>query len=142
MEDYLYEEYSREQMTEEQKKTYELEKENKRLREQFESQKKDQETKEIAVLKEQYIEQYDKEFESALNEVNVPKNPHTIARMAKYMEDGLKENIEISAVQAAKLVQEDYENEAKAVYSKLPPEQLIKLFGEDLVKKLHPERFQ
>ena len=135
-EDYLIKELDKEQMSEEQRKVLEYEAKMKAMEDERNREKEEKEQKELAADVEKYREEYEKEFIQALDEEEIPNNPQTVGRMARYIEEGIKENITITAKQSAKLVKEDLIEEAKQVYSKTDPEKLINYLGPEIVKKL------
>jgi len=135
-EEHLLKLYNLEQMTPEQKKQYELEQENKQLKAEKENQLKEVQTKEQQVLVEKFKEEYDQEFTAALEKSDIPKNPQSVARMARYMEEALNEGFELPAEKAALLVKEDIQNELIEISNKADPEKLIKMFPEEAIKKL------
>jgi len=136
MEDYLINIHKQELMSEEELRVYNLEQENKRLKAEQEKRDKEKQEKEQAAQRDSWAQRLEAEFTQALEQVNIPKNPNTIARMANYMEKALIEKIELSATQAAKLVEEDLKNEISHFYKDAPPDKLIQALGEDTVKKI------
>jgi len=79
---------------------------------------------------------YEKQFISALDEINLPKNPTTVKRMAIHMQDALNNGYELSASQAARMVQEDLQTDLTSLYGALEPERLASLLGKDVVEKV------
>lgn len=135
-ENYLLEELKLEQMSPEQKKALENEQ---KLRE-YEKEKKEtkdrQDADEREKLTNHHRDRFDKLFVEALNKSGLPKTPYTIKRMAELQSTNVKKKLELSPDQLAKLVREDYIAEQKALFGATEGDQLLDLFGEDLVKKM------
>ena len=106
-----------------------LRKEKAELEEQSKSKELEAQTSHAADV-------YEKQFISALDEINLPKNPTTVKRMAIHMQDALNNGYELSASQAARMVQEDLQTDLTSLYGALEPERLASLLGKDVVEKV------
>jgi hypothetical protein len=98
--------------------------------------KKEQEQKENETLKAKYAKQYEEEFIEALKTTDLPATKDMVAEMAKYIARAAKIKMPMTALEAVKLVQQDVEARNKHLFSNLSPEAIVKLVGEDGLKKL------
>lgn len=80
----------------------------------------------------------DQQFTSALKEVDLPKTPYTVARMADVLQRNLREDPRFDATpkELAQLVQEDLRMELVTVARALGPGQLEEFLGADAIKAL------
>lgn len=135
-ENYLIEELKREQMTPAERKAAE----NELKLKEYEDDRKRQEAKRLEdekqAAQEKHMQNYDKLFVEALSQSGLPKTAYTIKRMAELQLVNLKKKLNLTADQLAKVVREDYIAEQKLLFSALDGDQLIEMFGPDLVKKL------
>jgi hypothetical protein len=136
MEDYLYEEYKKEEMTPEQKQALEW----KQRAEALEAEKQRGETtkkqQEILAQQEAIKGELDASFTKALEGSSIPKTKESVAKMAYYMEAALLEGSEITPEESAALVEQDMKDYYGELIEKATPEQLIGLFGENVVQKV------
>lgn len=136
VEDYLVEQIKVEQMNPEQRRIHEMEQEYKTLKEKETFYKQQEETKELMALQQKYAEEYDKSFSEALKQMNIPKTPFSIARMANYMSQALDNGYDLDPKDAAKLVNEDYRNDIRTTFKEMTGEQIIQMIGEENAKKI------
>ena len=134
-EDFLLAELEKEQMTTEQREVLDLRKKIKNMEDADSLKKTEDEKQEVSVTEAKYRAEFDKQFTEALKDEDIPKTKESVAKMAYYMEAAMNEGTDISARDAASLVKQDMESYYKDMAKNLEPEQLIKLFGEDLPKK-------
>lgn len=99
-------------------------------------QKEAEEKQRNDTLKAKYAKEYETTFIEALSNTPIPQTQRNVARIAKYVSDAAKLKIDMTAGEAAKLVQEDLEKERMADLKELPAEYLVKLIGEEGLKKL------
>ncbi len=108
--------------------------------EEFERQDKarkdDEENTRNEVLKKKYADEYSREFIEALKTTGIPPTKEHVGEMAKYISRAAKIKMPMTAVEAAKLVQQDIENRSSHLFKNMTPEQIIKIVGEDGLKKL------
>lgn len=135
-EEYLMQELKREAMSPEQKtaadneaKLREYEKEKKQAKEKAEQEERDKLTNE-------HRARFDGLFVEALTKSGLPKTAYTIKRMAELQLTNIKKKLELNPDQLAKLVREDYIAEQKALFGATEGDQLLELFGPEIVKKL------
>lgn len=125
-----------EKMTPEQRELMEV---KKKLNEMEEEKRRiEQEKKEIMIketvekiqndLTEKIIEQLEKS--------KLPKTPRTVARIAHYMLEGLKNGVRFSPADVIDVVWEDYVREHQEMYGELPSDKLLNLFNESIRKKI------
>lgn len=135
-EEYLVGELRAEQMSPEQRKAAENEKKLK----EYESEKKQAADRaqqaEMDQLRQKHAENYNKLFVEALTKSGLPKTNYTVKRMAELQLVNIKQKLELSADQLAKVVREDYESEQKALFGAYDGDQLMEFLGPELVKKL------
>lgn len=72
----------------------------------------------------------------ALESSGLPKTEYTVKRMIHYMLSALEDGYKLSASDVVDLVQRDYIQDTKALYSNLDGEILLKLLGDDLANKI------
>lgn len=87
-------------------------------------------------LKKKYAEQYSNEFIEALKTTGLPPTKDMVGDMARYIARAAKIKMPMTAIEAAKLVQEDVQNKNKHLFSNMNPADIIKIVGEDGLKKL------
>jgi hypothetical protein len=135
-EKYLIEQMQLEQMTPEERAR--LDKDNKLNEyERQERERAEQEQKRQAQQQEQiWAERYEKTIIDTLEKTKLPKNPRTIARMAQAMQTALKHGIDADSTLLAEMVTGDYKNELTSIIGESGPEQLIAMFGEDIINKI------
>jgi hypothetical protein len=136
-EDFLIQKMQEDELSDEQKRILELERQVKAQDELREQQKKDGESRQLAVEVEKMQGEFEQEFIEALQEVDVPNTEVTISRMANYMLDAQQnEGITLTAKQAAQLVRSDIEVESSTIYKASDVEKAMKLLGPDMIKKI------
>lgn len=87
-------------------------------------------------LRKKYAEQYSNEFIEALKTTGLPPTKDMVGDMARYIARAAKLKMPMTAIEAAKLVQQDVENKNKHLFSNMNPADIIKIVGEDGLKKL------
>jgi hypothetical protein len=105
--------------------------------EQKEKERQEAETaRQSKILEEHYAKKYEETIISALNSSNLPKTPYTVARMATLMQKNLQHGLDLEPNQIAQLVFEEYQSESKAIAGNASVEQLLKIYGEDVINKI------
>ena len=66
----------------------------------------------------------------------LPKSERTVGRIAYYLAEGRKRGMALKVAQVIPLVEEDFQNETRALTGSLAPEKLIALLGEETVNKI------
>lgn len=87
-------------------------------------------------LKEQFAQDYTKQFTEALAASNLPATGDTVARMANYIARAAEINFKMTASEAAQLVREDIRNAQLRLIGDTDGEMLIQLLGEDVANKI------
>jgi antitoxin component of RelBE/YafQ-DinJ toxin-antitoxin module len=135
-EEFLTPIYKRELMPEEERKVFDLEDENQRLKRQQEEAEKAAKSRVNQAQAAAYRQQLDKEIPTELSKVDMPRNPNTVMRVIKYLMDGNDKGLEIPVSKAVALAKEDYEEERVKFLKELSPTDLAKYVGEDKLKEL------
>jgi hypothetical protein len=134
--DYLAKEIEKEMMTPEQRELYDT---KEKLR-QIEDEKKQGEEKasqeRMQQLVSHYSTEYEKDIQSALQTSGLPKTRGTVKRIAYYMQKGLERGVELKAGDVIDLVRTDYIQEHNELYGSTDGDTLIKMFGDQTLKKL------
>lgn len=108
--------------------------------EQYEAKEKaDREAKEKAdqdALKKKLAEDYSNEFVEALKSTGLPATKPMVAEIAKYIARSAKIKFPMTAIEAAKLVQQDLESFDKHRLHAADGERLAKMLGEEGLKKV------
>lgn len=86
--------------------------------------------------KRKFSEKYTQEFTEALGSTKVPATKETVAMMAKYISIAAKGKIEMTPLEAAKLVKEDLVERQRALLMEAQPETLAELLGDDTLSKI------
>lgn len=86
--------------------------------------------------KARYAAKYSEEFIEALKGTTLPATKAMVAAMAGYVARAAKLNIPMSAVEAAKLVEEDESARVEHVLRNATPEQMIKILKEEGLQKV------
>lgn len=134
-EEFLMNELKKEAESPEQKRARENEE---KLRKYETTEKEQEQQRKDSEMRQAINEQrdkYDKLFTQALFESGLPRTPFTVKRMAELQKTNLKNKLDLSAPQLAKLVREDYVAEQKALLGSLDGDQLIEFLGPENAKK-------
>jgi len=134
--DHLYKQLEYDAMTEEQKKNFDLSRENTRLKQEQEEEKKQLEEKEDTVMANELRNQYYGEFAEALEKSNLPKTPTIVSKMASKKIAGMHRGVDLSADQLVKLVEKDLISDFKTIGSDLQADKFKDIFGDGLFKKV------
>lgn len=135
-EEHLMKRIEREKLTPEQK---ELADAKEKLKTHEENERKRLEEAHAAKVQEltaHYAQDFEKDIIASLETSGLPKTRGTVKRMAHYMYEGLKRGYNLKAGDVAGLVLEDYQAEIKELHSTADGDTLLKLFGEDVAKKI------
>lgn len=112
-------------------------KREKQTREERElAEKKAREDAEMQEMADHYRAEYEKSFQTCLESSGLPKTPHTVKRLAYYMNEGMKRGMDLQPGDVVHLVKEEYIEEQKSLFNGLDGENLLKLLGDDLAKKI------
>ena len=135
-EKWLWDQVQQEQLPPAVKEKMALEEENKKLKADAEDHKKKQDEDKKAKDTEEWRQRYDQDFTKALNTSGLPRNPQTIARVAKYVYDSLDTDSPMDVAEAIELVRNDYVDDIKQMLGNVDEKSLLKLLGDDISGKL------
>jgi len=79
---------------------------------------------------------FDVNITEALTQTNLPKTPYTVKRVAEILLGARKNGYDMDIATAVDMVKEGYQTDLGAMVGGLEPEMLIKMFGDDMIKKL------
>ncbi len=132
----LAKELRRKVMTPEQQ---ELEDAREKLK-QYETEKKDNETKahadKLEKLTEHYIGEYDREMSTAITSAGLPKTPKTIKRCAELQYRNLEMGLELPWSTITEMVREEYKSDMKDLFGSAEADKLVEMFGPEVAKKI------
>lgn len=132
----LQEEIKKMEMTDEERRIAELQKELQDLKSKEEAAKKQMELQEQERLRNQYAAEYERDLLDAIDHSGLPKNPEVIQRLAQYMHSALKLGIDLNFKDLIPLVQESLQNDMMSLLGSLPIEQIMKVLGDDNISKI------
>ncbi|NCN38766.1 MAG: hypothetical protein GW914_00100, partial [Candidatus Aenigmarchaeota archaeon] len=136
-ENYLYKQLQEERLSPEEKQSKIEKQELEQYRAEREEQKKAQEAEKMEQLKEQYRQDYQQKFVSALEKTGIPKTDWSIKRMADYMREAIRRgHSNISPEDVAPMVKQDWLSAQRELLSSLDGEQLIEMVGKDTAEKI------
>lgn len=102
-----------------------------------EKDRADNEHKEkVTQLQTKYEQQYDKEMSEAIMASGLPKTPKTVKRCAEIAYRNLQQGYELPWSTIMEVVRSEYQNDVKELFGAADPDALMKLFGDDIAKKL------
>lgn len=88
------------------------------------------------MLKAKYAQDFNKQFQDALDSSGLPKTKPMVAEMAKYIHRSAEMGYEITPQEAARMVKEDIQAAQSAIYRDMDGDALIQLIGEELANKV------
>lgn len=154
LEDFLYAKLKEDEEHPEIKKRKEIERENKRLKDQMESEKKAKEDAVKAEQVKQYKIQYQKTIVDALDMSGLPKNEWNVKHIADLMYNAAKQNITLTPEMLSQKLKEDRIDNVRAMSGDMATklidahkaknypevlkigERLTEMFGEDMLNAL------
>lgn len=92
--------------------------------------------KENAELTAHYTQEYSTAIVDVLQAGGLPKTPTCVKRMAYYMNEGLKRNLDLSPKDVVGLVRDDFIAEQRELYGNSDGDTLLSLLGEDVAAKI------
>jgi len=135
-EDILLKEMEKAKMSPEAKRAYDAEQKLKQLEKEKEEAAEQEKHRESLKLQAKHTKLYEEEIQKALEKSGIPKTTESVARMARYMEIALENEVELGAEQAATLVRQDYVGDIVLMLNQLDGESLLGLLGEDVATKI------
>jgi hypothetical protein len=139
-EEYLSTELKRELMDPVERELEELREFKRKQEEELTNkQKQEQETvkqRQIREMQQRAAKEYDTKITEALSQSNLPKTAYTVKRVAEILLNAQKSGFDMDIPTAVDMVREGYNTDLQAMIGNLPPDMIIKMFGDDLIKKL------
>lgn len=135
-EEYLAQALEDEMMDPKEKQMREITNRLKTYEEREAQAKKEAEQKQLEAEKKHFADKYSAEFVEALKETGLPPTKVMVAEMAKYVAHSAKIKMPITAIEAARLVQQDEENRVKHRLQNADAEAIIKILGEEGLQKV------
>ena len=87
-------------------------------------------------MKEKFKAEYNTTFVEAIKTTAVPPTKETVAKMAAYISRSVKIGVELTPLEAAKMVEDDFRQLYTRVASQADGETLLKMFGDDFAQKI------
>jgi hypothetical protein len=92
--------------------------------------------RELQQLQQRAMQEYDTKITEALQTSSIAKTPEAVSRVVGLMEKALTNGYDLDPATAVAMVQDQYRSDLQAMTSTLDGEQLVKFFGDDIIKKL------
>ena len=146
LEEVLYEDIQFDGMTEEQRELHEYREREKERKAQEEQAAKEKQEAELNAKAEQIKKKWSEQFIQTLETSGLPKTEFTIARMAYYMQQGLRNGVNLDPGDVAEQVRDELMEMSKSLFAsddgstieKLLPDIATKLRQKDLAKLKQP----
>jgi len=139
-ENYLSQELQKEMLSPEQRELQELRDYRQKQQKATEDAQKEQLTRtqqqEMAKLQQRAAQEYDVKISEVLQQSDLPKNAHTVKRVAEMLYNALQKGYDLDVQTAVDMVREGYMTEISSLVGGLEGPSLIKALGPDIVKKL------
>lgn len=135
-EEVLTKEVEKMQLSPEQRKIQELEKELKAIKDNEEKAKKDKEEIQAKALRDKYAADYEKQLLDAMQTGKLPNNPYVINKMVDYMSLALKEGIDVNFSDIVPLIHEDMKGQAKGLIQGMSVEDVLQMLSEQTVNDI------
>lgn len=139
IEEELLKEYEYEDLSPEEKKRREMEEELKKYKNKEEQEKAEKEAKLRQQEEEKYFKQLDDELADAIKESNLPKHPVFGKFALQYMASSASQDLDISAKDAMKLVEQDFLGVVQEVLSGLDAKTLKSWLGDKTLRSLRED---
>lgn len=123
----------------EERQKRELENELKRYKEEEDSKKKEELTKRQQEELQRELVKLEEEFGQALNQVDLPRDPYLGKQISQVMLGAEKNGYEISALEAAEIVKEQYLRNTRETLGKFEINKLKEYLGKDILSKLRED---
>lgn len=141
-EDFLAEKIKDEMLDPKDRRTKELEAELQKYKSEKEDFEKQQREAQISTLQTQYEVDIQSKIISAIDAHKLPKNPKTVARFAEYMLQGVENGVDYDPKDLAPRIRRDLEDEHRHMYRDSGVEEILKILGEDTLKKIRQYELQ
>jgi hypothetical protein len=124
------------ELNDDQKEVRRLKKEIEAQRAKEEEAKKHEDARKEREMTEKLQRGYEQDFVKALEASQLPRNPTTIRRMAEQMLVAAHNGYEMSAQEAAQIVEEEIRGSSASVLKDLDAEKLVAFLGKDTIEKI------
>lgn len=132
----LYKKYSRDDMSPEQRELEELrELKNRYEQERIEAERLQQAQKHQEEVN-SYKQQYERRFDNVLKQMNWPKTPETVARIARFYQASAENGYEPTDSDIQNFLEANYSSELKNIFSNVSVDKLYQMIGDDGLKAL------
>lgn len=128
------------ELSPEDKKVQELEKELKGIKEQYEKEKSEREQQELQAKEEAYFNQLQDEMVGAIEKSKLPYAPYVAKRVADIMLTALDMNKEITAAKAVQILESSLMSEDRDRFGKMSEDQIEEYLGEELLSRMQKHR--
>jgi hypothetical protein len=135
-EKWLAEKFEEQMLPPEEREKRELQREKKALEEQIANIRAQEEAKKQKELEDQYVEEYTRSLNAALEKSPLPNDQMVINRIVDYVQQADNMGYEISMAEAVRLVENDYRNSYQPIFKDANVDYLVGLLGEDMVKAI------
>lgn len=139
-EEYLGGELKRELMDPVQRELEDLRNFKKKQEDGVKEQEQDRLTRtqqtELQQLQQRAMQEYDVQITESLKSSSIAKTPEAVRRVVGLMEKALTNGYDLDPATAVAMVQDQYRSDLQAMAGTLDGEQLVKFFGDDIIKKL------
>jgi hypothetical protein len=125
-----------EMLSPEERKSREMQRELERYKQAEAKQREQDEARQFEVAKNQARANYERQFVEVLEKTGLPRTGETVARMARYLSEGLRGGVEPDMYDVAEMVREDMLAEQRALIGSAPDDRLEELLGAETVEKV------
>lgn len=132
----LAEKFEMMNLSPEQKRLMELEKENKSYKEKEKEDRQKAEQEQLSRYEQQELAKLDQEIGEAWKESGLPKTKYMAAQIAARLLSASKRGENLTAKEAAARVKEEFKMSTREVIGQLDAESILDLFGKDIMKKI------
>jgi hypothetical protein len=113
-----------------------LENELKSIKEEREREKQEMQERQFQLYQEQEMQRYDRDITDALTKSSLPKSPYVVKKMADYLLLALENGVDATAESILPLVEQEVQEDIKAMFAASPDDVLEKLIGKDVITKM------
>lgn len=132
----LLEEIEREKLTPAERELAEAKEKLRQMEEDKKTEEQKAQEAQMSNLVKHYNEQYDKDITDALSGSQLPKTPSTVKRMAYYLAQGLKNDLQLKAADVVEFVRKDYMNDIASLFGSTDADAMANFLGEENLKKI------
>lgn len=140
--DFLYEKIQREQMTPEQRELAEAREKLKVAEDEKRANEQKAQQEQMQNLVKHFSESYEKDMTTTLETSGLPKTGHTVKRLAYYLNEGLKNGVQLKCADVVDFVRQDYHRDIGELFSAADGDVVAKFLGEQNIDKLMKARMK